>query len=197
MITMDTKHVSLIGILIGVVLWIYGSLSIFDYFYNSNYPSYSEILGLILGTYFVFIFLNNIWVFVSYKYKKQIELFYLVFGILLITLIILYFLNLLTDLFILILYAILYFELVIAIIWGFILKYAMTDKQKIKGKPFELSFFFFLFLSTLFITLMVGKMTTISWSIFNLEVVLYLFLLTICYVCAIFSGYINYIELSD
>ena len=95
---------------------------------------------------------------------------------------------------ILVLYSIIYFELLAILIWLFIYQYVKTNKDRVKGKIFEFMFFFSLFISTIFITMAVGKMTMLTWFIYDIEVILYLYILSVWYICAIFSGFLHYIN---
>jgi hypothetical protein len=193
---MDLKKSTIISIIIGFILFGIG-IDWYFRFYSGlmNDFDYIYVFSILFGMIIIFVSFNNIWIFVYDRYKKVFRFVEIVGFVLLISFLSLNWLNKF-SLDIMILYMIVYFELIGFIFWLFIINYAVNNVNTIKnwGNIFEFLFFFFLFLSTVFLTLAVGKMSVLKWSIYDVEIIINIFLLNICYISAICSGFLHYIK---
>lgn len=192
---MNGKITSLIGMAVGIISFIFGLWFLYQYLFKSQMTS--KDIGFILtifGTIIFYSSINIIKFVLELEYNTEIKVVNIVAILLVIGFFIINFIqgfNLETYF----LYSVIYLEMITLIIWLFIWRYATLNKEKIRrsGKKwFEFSFIFFLFLSTVFITLGVGKMTVLNWKLFDFEVITYLYLLGFCYVSAFISGWIHY-----
>lgn len=193
---MDIKHYSWFGVIAGIILVLKGTWAIFDWVYYQGYFDNWNILILIVGTYIFFVNFRIAYAFGEREYKREYKIFW-IFSVILIVAFLIFFLSGILNKaqFIgLLCFAIVYITIMIAILWLFIRRKALLNPKKIKGKPFEYIFFVFLFIATYYASAVFGKMSINSWSLFDAEVVINIFLVTIFYSSALFSGFIHFID---
>ncbi len=189
---MNEKQISIIGVIVGFLTFIRGIWIYYSYV-RSFVFDYTSVISIFAGIIIVFVSINKMWIFIWEKYKKQIKYSYII-GILIIILFLFLQLFGYFSISILVLYSIIYFELLAILIWLFIYQYVITNKDRVKANTFEFMFFFSLFISTIFITMAVGKMTVLNWLVYDIEVIIYFYILSVWYICAIFSGILHYIN---
>ncbi len=193
---MDIKKVSWIGIILGIMLIIKGIWAVWDWVYYQGFFDNLNILFLIIGTYFFWVSLKIAHIFSGREYKREYKVFWIFSGILIVVFLILFLSGILSkSTFIISLwFAIFYFTTMTTILWLFIRRWALQNPKRIRGKPFEYIFFVFLFVATYYANAVFGKMSMNSWSLLDVEIVINIFIITIFYSSALFSGYIHYID---